>query len=176
MASFAKAAESRGSKARPAQQPAEPEVRASPTSAATDGGEKADDASAVPEQPKATLESPAARKARAEREAELRRMMEEDESEVESAPASPEEVVDEASPESKDVSETTAAAENPLQGADDSQPGEGVSDAGNGRRRKRRRVIKKKQVQDDEGYFGESCNLNIPISFSSASNQACVEI
>ncbi|RYP51689.1 hypothetical protein DL769_010778 [Monosporascus sp. CRB-8-3] len=87
-------------------------------------------------------EDNSARQTRRDRQAELRRMMEEsDEEEAESKPHSPaEEPVEEESP----APEPEPKVEEPT---------EVISSSGDGRRRGRRRVMHKKQIMDDQGYL-----------------------
>ncbi|KAI1765388.1 DNA polymerase subunit Cdc27 [Hypoxylon sp. FL1150] len=104
--------------------------------AMSDDGE--DDTKSMPE---AKQESSSGRQARIDRQAELRRMMEEsDEEEPEKAESPAEEPMEEDEP----LPEPEPKAE---------EPAEVVSSAGDGRRRGRRRVTRKKQVMDDQGYL-----------------------
>ncbi|RYP37056.1 hypothetical protein DL767_003119 [Monosporascus sp. MG133] len=92
--------------------------------------------------PDVKQEDSSARQTRRDRQAELRRMMEEsDEEEAESKPHSPaEEPVEE---------EPSAPEPEPKV----EEPTEVVSSSGDGRRRGRRRVMYKKQIMDDQGYL-----------------------
>ncbi|XXG95107.1 hypothetical protein Hte_001367 [Hypoxylon texense] len=105
--------------------------------AMSDDGE--DDTEPMPE---AKQESSSSRRARLDRQAELRRMMDEsdEEDEPEKAESPPEEPMEEEAP----PPEPEPKAE---------EPAEIVSSTGDGRRRGRRRVTRKKQVMDDKGYL-----------------------
>lgn len=162
MQSFAKAAASKkDSKPKLAPPPAQSsEKKTSSTAMASDDddGEEDSPSDFLPK-PKAPGDSAAARKARDDRVAELKRMMEEDdEDEAEEAPSSPDEVPQE-TPQDAEEAEMKLEADAQSQGQGDSQGGEVVSGSGNGRKRGKRKVIKKRQVQDDEGYFGKSLQL-----------------
>ncbi|KAF3066569.1 DNA polymerase delta subunit 3 [Daldinia childiae] len=93
--------------------------------------------------PEVKQESESARQLRKNRQAELRRMMDESEEEEEEKAESPteepmEEEGEEPSPEPEPKEE---------------EPVEVVSSTGDGKRRGRRRVTRKKQVMDDKGYL-----------------------
>lgn len=103
----------------------------------SDDGE--DDTDPIPE-PK-NEESGSTRQSRKDRQAELRRMMEESDEEEPGKPDSP---VEEPIEEEESQPEPESKAE---------EPAEIVSSAANGRRRGRRRVTRKKQVMDDKGYL-----------------------
>ncbi|KAI0837841.1 DNA polymerase subunit Cdc27 [Hypoxylon sp. FL0890] len=106
--------------------------------AMSDDGE--DDAAPMPE-PKD--ESASARQSRKDRQAELRRMMEESDEEESEKPESPaEEPMEEEPPPAEPEPEPKV-----------DEPAEIVSSTGGGRRRGRRRVTRKKQVMDDKGYL-----------------------
>ncbi|KAI1452739.1 DNA polymerase subunit Cdc27 [Annulohypoxylon moriforme] len=93
--------------------------------------------------PGAEDESSSARQSRINRQAELRRMMEESDEEEPEKPESPaDEPMEEEPPEPEPETEPKAE-----------EPAEIVSSTGDGRRRGRRRVTKKKQVMDDKGYL-----------------------
>ncbi|KAI0897175.1 DNA polymerase subunit Cdc27 [Annulohypoxylon nitens] len=93
--------------------------------------------------PSAKEESSSARQSRINRQAELRRMMEESDEEESEKPESPvDEPMEEEPPEPEPEPEPKAE-----------EPSEIVSSTGDGRRRGRRRVTKKKQVMDDKGYL-----------------------
>lgn len=87
------------------------------------------------------------RKSRKDREAALRKMMEEsDDDEEEANEEDADEEMEEAlepEPESEPVQEKE-------------EPAEVVSSTGDGRRRGKRRVMKKKRILDDQGYMGKS--------------------
>ncbi|KAI1134796.1 DNA polymerase subunit Cdc27 [Hypoxylon sp. FL0543] len=88
-------------------------------------------------------ESASARQSRKDRQAELRRMMEESDEEESEKPESPaEEPMEEDPPPPEPEPEPKA-----------DEPAEIVSSTGGGRRRGRRRVTRKKQVMDDKGYL-----------------------
>ncbi|KAI0148317.1 DNA polymerase subunit Cdc27 [Hypoxylon sp. NC0597] len=106
--------------------------------AMSDDGE--DDVVPMPE-PKD--ESASARQSRKDRQAELRRMMEESDEDESDKPESPaEEPMEEEPPAPEPELEPKAE-----------EPAEIVSSTGSGRRRGRRRVTRKKQVMDDKGYL-----------------------
>lgn len=177
MQSFAKAAASKADpKRKPASQPAQNSAAKTPSTAMMsddDDGEE-DDHSGVLPQPKASGDSAEVRKARAEREAELKRMMEDDEEdEAEEARSSPDEDPEEPLPDAE-ATESKEEGDKPSQEQEDSQPSELVSSSGDGRKRGKRKVIKKRQVQDDEGYFGRLslCGLHHYL-FSSVANLSC---
>ncbi|KAI1775749.1 DNA polymerase subunit Cdc27 [Hypoxylon cercidicola] len=108
--------------------------------AMSDDGE--DDTEPVPE---AKQESSSARQSRLNRQAELRRMMEESDEEEPEKPESPaEEPMEEDEPMPEPEPEPEPKAE---------EPAEVVSSTGDGRRRGRRRITRKKQVMDDKGYL-----------------------
>lgn len=164
MQSFAKAAASKkDSKPKPAPSPPQrPGTKASPTTMASDDDDGEEDGrSDFLPKPKATGDSAAARKAREDREAELKRMMEEDdEDDAEEAPSLLDEV-HEGSPQEPEEVETKPGSGTPIQGLGDSHGSEVVSGIGNGRKRGKRKVIKKRQVQDDEGYFGKPLQFHL---------------
>ncbi|KAI0005278.1 DNA polymerase subunit Cdc27 [Xylariaceae sp. FL0662B] len=92
--------------------------------------------------PEPRQEDNVARQSRKDRQAELRRMMDESDDEKPENPETPaEEPVEEESP----PVEPEAKA--------DEEPAEVVSSTGDGRRRGRRRVTRKKQILDDKGYL-----------------------
>lgn len=145
MQSFAKAA-AKPKKAQ-ASQPVTPSVKGEDTNmtALSDDGE--DDADVVPE-PKPAADD-TGRKSRKEREAELRRMMEEDD---EDEPEQPEEKEDTPMEEPEEEPEEELPAPEP----EKEEPAEVVSSKpGDGRRRGKRRVMRKKQIMDDQGYLGK---------------------
>lgn len=154
MQSFAKAAASKPKPKRgEAQQPGgNLEAKTWPTTMVSDDDGEEDDHSRILSLPKASGDGAAARKAREERETELKRMMEED-NEDEEAPKSPDEELEEHSPDPEE-SETKDTEEKGGQEQGGSQANELVSSSKDGRKRGKRKVIKKRQVQDDEGYFG----------------------
>lgn len=110
-------------------------------------------------------ESEATGKSRKDRQAELRRMMEEDSE-------------DEVEPEKEDTPmeepEEEAPLPEPEQKEEEPEPAEVISSTGDGRRRGKRRVMKKKTVMDDQGYLGKllhpffeprACELTIKSSY-----------
>ncbi|OHX01074.1 DNA polymerase delta subunit 3-like protein [Colletotrichum incanum] len=129
MSSFAKAAAKASSKPKEAPKPQSP-------AALSDDGEDDDE-----DIPAAKSSTNPGRKSRKDREAELKRMMEESEEEEE--------------PEEKDEE----SADEPMEEAPESEvkpepePAEVVSSTGDGRRRGKRRIMKKKQIMDDQGYL-----------------------
>ncbi|ROW05595.1 hypothetical protein VSDG_00282 [Cytospora chrysosperma] len=102
----------------------------------SDDGE--DDSAPAPELKK---ESEAAGRSRKDRQAELRRMMEEDSEDEE--------------PEKEDtpMEEPEEEAPAPEPEKEEPEPAEVISSMGDGRRRGKRRVMKKKTVMDDQGYL-----------------------
>ncbi|KAI0889525.1 DNA polymerase subunit Cdc27 [Annulohypoxylon maeteangense] len=129
---FAKAA------ARPKKPVTKPAAEDDQKTAMSDDGE--DDTGPMPG---AKDESGSARQSRINRQAELRRMMEESDEEEPEKPESPaDEPMEEEPPEPEPEPEPKAE-----------EPAEIVSSTGDGRRRGRRRVTKKKQVMDDKGYL-----------------------
>lgn len=159
MQSFAKAAASkpkpkqREESSPPAKNPATTAQSTAIVSGVADGEEGGH--SEALSRPKASRDDVAERRAREEREAELKRMMEDDdEAEVEEIPNSPGEEPEEALQELEET-EARGSGKHGGQGQGESQPSEVISSSGNGRRRGKRKVIKKRQVQDDEGYFGK---------------------
>ncbi|KAI1332399.1 hypothetical protein F5Y16DRAFT_177098 [Xylariaceae sp. FL0255] len=90
-------------------------------------------------------ESSSARQSRMDRQAELRRMMEESDEgqEAEKAESSADEPMEEDEPPPPEPEPEVKAEE----------PAEVVSSTGDGRRRGRRRVTKKKQIMDEQGYL-----------------------
>ncbi|KAI0173275.1 DNA polymerase subunit Cdc27 [Hypoxylon sp. FL1284] len=91
--------------------------------------------------PQVNQESSSARQSRLDREADLRRMMEESDDEEPEKPESP----------AEEPMEEEAPPPEPEPKAE--EPAEEVSSTGDGRRRGRRRVTRKKQVMDDKGYL-----------------------
>ncbi|KAI0444307.1 DNA polymerase subunit Cdc27 [Xylaria telfairii] len=91
-----------------------------------------------------------ARQARKDRQAELRRMMEEsdEEEEEEEREKSPEEEEEEEDPMDEEPPQPEPEPEPKAE-----EPAEVVSSASGGRRRGRRRVTRKKQVMDEKGYL-----------------------
>lgn len=161
MQSFAKAAASKKDlKPKPAPPTQSSEMGASSAAIACDDDDREEDGpSGFLPKPRAPGNSAASRKAREDREAELKRMMEEgDENEVEEVPSPPGKVLEEPSPGLEEA-EINPEEDTQSQGQGDSLGGEVVSSYGNGRRRGKRKVIKKRQVQDDEGYFGKSLQV-----------------
>lgn len=155
MQSFAKAAASTPKpKQDGAPQPAgNLAAKTRPTAMVSDDDGEEDDHSGILSLPKASGDSTATRKAREEREAELKRMMEEDdEGEEEEAPNSPDEELEEPSPGPEETETKDAEGKG---GQEQGGASELVSSSGDGRKRGKRKVIKKRQVQDDEGYFGK---------------------
>ncbi|KAF4935470.1 DNA polymerase delta subunit 3 [Colletotrichum fructicola] len=134
MGSFAKAAAKAASKPKEASKKAPP-VNDSP--ALSDDGE--DDDEDIP----AAKPSSDGRKSRKEREADLKRMMEE-ESEEEEEPEEKEE-----EPEDEPMEEPEPEPE----AKKEPEQSEVVASSGDGRRRGKRKVMKKKQIMDDEGYL-----------------------
>jgi DNA polymerase delta subunit 3 len=90
------------------------------------------------------------RKARKEREAALKRMMEDDDGEDEDVVEKVEEKTESEDAEDDDVMDI----ENPVVKAKAEEQKEYV-EVSNGRRRGRRRVMKKKTIKDEEGYLGK---------------------
>jgi DNA polymerase delta subunit 3 len=139
MQSFAKAA------GKPAKAKSTPDP---PMKAMSDDGE--DELDAVP-QPKKLSDGDATRRTRKDREAELRRMMEEDDDETDvkaedsqSGAMTPDNgMMEEASTATSETEKETKPAVEIL------------PNAGDGRRRGKRKVMKKKQVMDEEGFLGE---------------------
>ncbi|KAI1383681.1 DNA polymerase subunit Cdc27 [Hypoxylon trugodes] len=126
---FAKAA------AKPKKPAAKPAAEEDQKMALSDDGE--DDAEPMPE----AKESASARQSRKDRQAELRRMMEESEDEEPEKEDSPAEEPEEEEPPPPEPEPKTE------------EPAEIVSSTGDGRKRGRRRVTRKKQVMDDKGYL-----------------------
>ncbi|KAI0844395.1 DNA polymerase subunit Cdc27 [Daldinia vernicosa] len=93
--------------------------------------------------PEVKQESESARQLRKNRQAELRRMMDESEEEEEEKAESPAE-----EPMEEDEEEPSPEPEPKAE-----EPAEVVSSTGDGKRRGRRRVTRKKQVMDDKGYL-----------------------
>ncbi|KAK7955621.1 uncharacterized protein PG986_004843 [Apiospora aurea] len=114
-----------------------------PTPALSDEGE--DDDEPMPEAAKQKVEEDG--KSRRDRQAELRRMMDESDGEEEEESMSKPE-----SPAEEPMDEDTAPAEPEAKAAEE-EPAEVVASTGGGRRRGRRRVTKKKQIMDDQGYL-----------------------
>ncbi|KAI4867991.1 DNA polymerase subunit Cdc27 [Hypoxylon rubiginosum] len=104
--------------------------------AMSDDGE--DDTEPMPE---TKQESSSSRRSRLDRQAELRRMMDESDEEESEKPESP----------AEEPMEEEAPPPEPEPKAE--EPAEVVSSTGDGRRRGRRRVTRKKQVMDDKGYL-----------------------
>ncbi|KAK8104914.1 hypothetical protein PG999_008273 [Apiospora kogelbergensis] len=113
-----------------------------PAPALSDEGE--DDDEPMPEAKQAAEEDG---KSRRDRQAELRRMMDESDGEEdgEESKSRPESPADEPMDEDPAPPEPEAKA--------DEGPAEVVASTGDGRRRGRRRVMKKKQIMDDQGYL-----------------------
>lgn len=164
MQSFAKAAASKKDlKPKPAALPTRSsEMGASSAVIASDNDDREEDGpSDFLPKPKTSGDSAASRKAREDREAELKRMMEDDdEDELEEAPSPPGKAPDEPLPGLEDA-EIKPEADTQSQGQGDPLGGEVISGSGNGRKRGKRKVIKKRQVQDDEGYFGKSLRVSL---------------
>lgn len=98
----------------------------------------------------------ALRKLRQEREAALKKMMEEDDEDVEeeAKEESEDDVMEDLEPEPEPETKSASKEENEV-----------VTRKSDGRRRGRRRVTHKKQVMDDEGYLGKlsfTPKLNLP--------------
>lgn len=115
-----------------------------PAPALSDEGEGDDEP--MPEAKQAAEEDG---KSRRDRQAELRRMMDESDGEEdgEESKSRPESPADEPMDEDPAPPEPEAKS--------DEGPAEVVASTGDGRRRGRRRVMKKKQIMDDQGYLGE---------------------
>lgn len=112
--------------------------------AMSDDGEDDSEVTGNPKAREAT-----AQKSKREREAELRRMMEESDEEPEEKADTPmEEAPEEPDPEPEP--EPEAEAEPVKEG-----PPEIISASGDGRRRGKRRIMKKKQIMDEQGYLGK---------------------
>ena len=128
---------------KPAAAPKREEV---PIPALSDEGE--DDSEAMPEPAIQKTEEDG--KSRRDRQAALRRMMDESDGEEEEAGSKsrPE------SPAEDPMEEDTAPPEPEAKAAEE-EPAEVVASTGDGRRRGRRRVTKKKQIMDDQGYLGK---------------------
>ncbi|KAK8060952.1 hypothetical protein PG996_010882 [Apiospora saccharicola] len=133
-----------------AKQAAKPKKPAAPkreevvTPVLSDEGE--DDSEAMPEPVNQKAEEDS--KSRRDRQAALRRMMDESDGEEEEASKSKPESPAEDEPMEEDTvpPEPEAKVEE--------EPAEVVASTGDGRRRGRRRVTKKKQIMDDQGYLG----------------------
>ena len=97
-------------------------------------------------------ESTGDRKARKEREAKLRAMMEEDEDEDDEARPAPEPEPEPEEEEEEMILEHEKPKEEP----------EPMATVSGGRRRGKRRVMRKRTVKDDKGYLGE---LPVELSF-----------
>ncbi|KAI1075749.1 DNA polymerase subunit Cdc27 [Whalleya microplaca] len=130
---FAKAA---AKPKKPAAKPVEEDTKM----ALSDDGED-DDPEPAPE-PKHEDDN-VARRSRKDRQAELRRMMDESDEEEEE-PEKPETPAEEPMEEDEPPAEPETKAE---------EPAEVVSSTGDGRRRGRRRVTRKKQIMDNKGYL-----------------------
>lgn len=115
--------------------------------ALSDDGEAGDDDMPVPAKKSSAADIEAARKARKDREDDLRRMMEEEEEEEEK---DEDEEMEEPEPEAE-----PEAVPEPTK-KEDQEPQEIVSSTGDGRKRGKRRVMKKKRILDDQGYMGTS--------------------
>ncbi|KAK7926484.1 hypothetical protein PG985_003482 [Apiospora marii] len=126
---------------KPAAAPKREEVQ---TPALSDEGE--DDSQAMPEP--AIQKNEEDGKSRRDRQAALRRMMDESDGEEEEADSK-------SKPESpaEDPMEEDTAPPEPEAKAAEEEPAEVVASTGDGRRRGRRRVTKKKQIMDDQGYL-----------------------
>ncbi|KAI1653538.1 DNA polymerase subunit Cdc27 [Daldinia decipiens] len=93
--------------------------------------------------PEVKQESESARQLRKNRQAELRRMMEESEEEEDEKAESP----------TEEPMEEEEEVPSPEPEPKEEEPAEVVSSTGDGKRRGRRRVTRKKQVMDDKGYL-----------------------
>ncbi|KAK7957673.1 DNA polymerase delta subunit 3 [Apiospora saccharicola] len=132
-----------------AKQAAKPKKPAAPkreevvTPVLSDEGE--DDSEAMPEPANQKAEEDS--KSRSDRQAALRRMMDESDGEEEEASKSKPESPAEDEPMEEDTvpPEPEAKVEK--------EPAEVVASTGDGRRRGRRRITKKKQIMDDQGYL-----------------------
>ncbi|KAK6854033.1 DNA polymerase subunit Cdc27 [Apiospora arundinis] len=113
-----------------------------PAPALSDEGE--DDSEAMPEAKQAAEEDG---KSRRDRQAELRRMMDESDDEEEESKSKPE------SPADEPMDEDPAPPEPEPEAKEEEGPAEIVASSGDGRRRGRRRVMKKKQIMDEQGYL-----------------------
>ncbi|KAK7996393.1 optic atrophy 3-like protein [Apiospora arundinis] len=113
-----------------------------PAPALSDEGE--DDSEAMPEAKQAAEEDG---KSRRDRQAELRRMMDESDDEEEESKSEPE------SPADEPMDEDPAPPEPEPEAKEEEGPAEIVASSGDGRRRGRRRVMKKKQIMDEQGYL-----------------------
>ncbi|KAK8052593.1 hypothetical protein PG993_003978 [Apiospora rasikravindrae] len=127
--------------AKAASKPKKPEE--APAPALSDEGE--DDDEPMPEAAKQKVEEDG--KSRRDRQAELRRMMDESDGEEEEESKSKPE-----SPAEEPMDEDTEPTELEAKAAEE-EPAEVVASIGGGRRRGRRRVTKKKQIMDDQGYL-----------------------
>ncbi|KAI1646588.1 DNA polymerase subunit Cdc27 [Daldinia loculata] len=96
--------------------------------------------------PEVKQESESARQLRKNRQAELRRMMEESEEEEE-------EEEEKAESPTEEPMEEEEEEPSPEPEPKEEEPAEVVSSTGDGKRRGRRRVTRKKQVMDDKGYL-----------------------
>ncbi|KAI0867419.1 DNA polymerase subunit Cdc27 [Hypoxylon argillaceum] len=132
--------------ARAAAKPKKPATKASESPTTSAPGAMSDDGEDDAEPMEGVKqEDGSARQARKDRQAELRRMMEEsdEEEEPEKAPDSPED----------DPMDEEPAPPEPEPEPKAEEPAEVVSSASGGRRRGRRRVTRKKQIMDEKGYL-----------------------
>jgi len=124
-----------------------------------DGGDDDDDSAVLP-RPKITGDDAENRKSRLQREAELRRMMDEDD-EI-SGISTTVDIEKKENPSDNSQAETTGdgGEEAPPDNMETkAEPIATESGNGEGRRRGKRRVMKKKQIQDEEGYLSKSCRM-----------------
>jgi DNA polymerase delta subunit 3 len=144
MQSFAKAA------SKPPKPKSVPKKKEEDAMALSDDGE-ADD-SDLPPARKANEEAPESlRKSKKEREAELRRMMDDEDGE-ESREGSDAEKGEEQDEEMEDVPEPEIESDKK---EEEKAPAVVVATSSDGRRRGKRRVTQKKRILDDQGYMGE---------------------
>ncbi|OLN81288.1 DNA polymerase delta subunit 3 [Colletotrichum chlorophyti] len=139
MSSFAKAAAKASSKPKEVSSKPAAENPVNDSPALSDDGEDDDE-----DIPAAKPSNELGRKSRKDREAELKRMMEESDEEEDE----PEEKGQE--PEDEPMEE---APELIVEAKPEPEPAEIVSSTSDGRRRGKRRVMKKKQIMDDQGYL-----------------------
>lgn len=109
----------------------------------SDDGED-EDSEMVPPPSKPSADQELGRQSRKEREAALRRMMEEGDEEPDK----------EDTPVDSPVEDASEPDPEPEPAPEEREPAEVVSSTGDGRRRGRRRVMKKKQITDENGYLG----------------------
>lgn len=148
MQSFAKAA-SKPAKPKPAAKKEEDTAMA-----LSDDGE-ADDADLPPSKKQTAEQADSLKKAKQDREAALRKMMEEDDEDDDD-----EEKEEETEEKDEEMDDAPEPDPEPVKEEKASEPTEVVASTGDGRRRGKRRVMQKKRILDDQGYMGTSLPLH----------------